>query len=719
MSASAMPNDNGNLRRVIEELKGLPKKIGEKISSGVGDKVSTIKSQFSRENLVNAMLPRPFATLANRTFDRFGSKDGSSSSKPSDSSGYGLKPNTEEESEVEVDAIEALADHIADGFEETNENLSAILEVLDDGQEETVQLLEVNGGAVSTIEKETKETNLELISVNGTILRELKQINKNTTVDHLANKESDWEARRKAGGVGGLMTAANQPNIKQDDNGSGFGSGFGGVLSALFAQTALGKLSGWGKKGLGKIAGAASGIGKALGGAAASVPTLVGDTPKPTVSTTPNLSVVDDVAKAVPNATGASKVAGAVSTIETEMKETNLELISVNGTILRELKQINKNTTIDHLANKEADWEARRKAGGIGGLMTAANQPNIKQDDNGSGFGGVLSALLAQIALGKLAGWGKAGLGKIAGAAGGLGKSLGGAASGIGKALAGTRFGKWGLAATALGGAAASVPTLVGDTPKPTVSTTPNLSVVDDVAKAVPNAAGASKVAGAAGLKLGATVLSEAKGMLKPIPFIGNAVTAGIGAYDANELMNDETKTELEKKQGVSKIAGGTAGSIVGGTIGGALGMVGGPAGAILGAYLGMTAGEWLGGKAGEVLGEKIYGKTPEQLVKETEPAQLKAFDAVPLESDIQSVEASKAKSYRLQSLTEQIEKTNAEKETLSTEKQIIPVPINNSGSKTAPQTNQAQTKTQIPGVRNNDGTIQRLLDANYAPLMN
>jgi hypothetical protein len=116
---------------------------------------------------------------------------------------------------------------------------------------------------------------------------------------------------------------------------------------------------------------------------------------------------------------------------------------------------------------------------------------------------------------------------------------------------------------------------------------------------------------------------------------------------------------------------------------------------------------------------EKISGKTPDQILNSEVTPQLAAISGMSLESDIQSVEASKAKSYRLQSLTEQIEKTNAEKETLSTEKQIIPVPINNSGSKTAPQTNQAQTKTQIPGVRNNDGTIQRLLDANYAPLMN
>lgn len=540
MSESAMPNDNASLRRVIEELKNIPKKIGEKISSGVGERVSAVRSQFNRESVINAMLPRPFASAANNVFDRFGSNNVPTSGKTTESQTSSINPNVDD---VEVDALEALADHISEGFEETNENLSAILTVLDEEQDQTVQLLDINGEAFHTIETETKETNLELISVNGTILKELKQITKNTTVDQLAQKESSWESRSKHQIESSKQTSNSSTN--SSETAAGGNSIFSEVLGALLAGKGIGKIGSILKGGANAISGMGRGLGK-----------------------------------------GAAALAGGA-------------------------------------------------AGGFG--------------------------------LGKLATSGK------------------------------DAFEKWKL----------SKSVVPEGTPKITSS---GLSIAEDATKAIPE--GAAKAAGGVGVK------QVAKTAAKKLPVIGNLLTLGFAASEVSDVL-DSNKPESDKNVEVTKIAGKTGGSLAGAAGGAALGfMVGGPVGAIVGAVAGGVLGDASGEKIGEVVGGALFGKTPEQIVKGSEISS-KVVEGVPLKSELQHIDASQVKSYKLQSLTEQIEKTNAEKETLSTEKQIIPVPINNSGSKTAPQTNQSQTKTQIPGVRNNDGTIQRLLDANYAPLMN
>lgn len=537
MSESVIPNGNDNLRRVIEELKKLPKTLGEKISSGVSERLGAVRGQLNRENVVNTMLPKPFAIATNKIMDKFGSKS-RPDTNPNESSEYKLKPDSEEETELEVDALEALADHISEGFDETNENLSAILTALD-AEEPTVQLLDMHGEAIHSIESESKETNLELISVNGTILKELKQITKNTTQDTLSQKEKEWESRSKSSSSSS-SEALNSVSKNSDKSSSVFGD----VFKAMLAEKAL-------EKGLSKLKPFLKGAGSVIAG----------------------------------------------------------------------------------------------------------------------GFGA---------------------------------KSL---------------YNKWKLNKAVTPG---TIPPATPGAPTATASKLmPNLFTegADDAAKAAASATkggaeGAAKAAGSVGLK------GLAKGAAKFVPGLGTALTLGIGAYEAADVMGDDTKTDQEKNVAVTKIGSATGGVIAGAAAGAALGAVGGPVGVLIGGALGGIVGGVAGDGVGDVIGEMLFGKPADKAIPKESVETAGAIAGVPLKNELQSVEASQTKSFKLQSLTQQIEQTNAEKETMKNETQIVPVPINNSGSKT-PQTNQAQNKTQIPGVRNNDGTIQRLLDANYAPLMN
>ena len=77
-----------------------------------------------------------------------------------------------------------------------------------------------------------------------------------------------------------------------------------------------------------------------------------------------------------------------------------------------------------------------------------------------------------------------------------------------------------------------------------------------------------------------------------------------------------------------------------------------------------------------------------------------------------------------MQGLTQTIEKSAADKQDAKANPTIVPISINNSSSSnsssgsTQNNQNSGASSLGVPRVRNQDGTIQRLLDLNYTPLM-
>jgi len=103
-------------------------------------------------------------------------------------------------------------------------------------------------------------------------------------------------------------------------------------------------------------------------------------------------------------------------------------------------------------------------------------------------------------------------------------------------------------------------------------------------------------------------------GGAKRIPFVGAAVSAADGIYQAKKINDDDTLTPEEKKKaqvtnGVTT-AGSATGATVGAWAGGILGSIVPGAGTAIGATLGGLLGGYLGDKIGEFVAEKITNET-------------------------------------------------------------------------------------------------------------
>lgn len=103
-------------------------------------------------------------------------------------------------------------------------------------------------------------------------------------------------------------------------------------------------------------------------------------------------------------------------------------------------------------------------------------------------------------------------------------------------------------------------------------------------------------------------------GGAKRIPFVGAAVSAADGLYQAKKINDDDTLTPEEKKKaqvtnGVTS-AGSATGATVGAWAGGILGSVVPGAGTAIGAALGGLLGGYLGDKIGGLVAEKITNET-------------------------------------------------------------------------------------------------------------
>jgi hypothetical protein len=179
------------------------------------------------------------------------------------------------------------------------------------------------------------------------------------------------------------------------------------------------------------------------------------------------------------------------------------------------------------------------------------------------------------------------------------------------------------------------------------------------------------------------------------------------------------------------------------------VGAIGGPIGSAIGAVIGGIGGYFLGEKGGEVVGDIINAVSPSSKKNTVDVKAAEKVFASPnvdvtsinnktskttniraktsdvnvvnmVKPNIGTVTPGQTKVNNLQALTQQIDQTNAEKQDMKASPTIVPVTINNQ-SNTTPLGEMEVIQRQrnpIPIVRNQDGTIQRLLDLNYLPLL-
>lgn len=419
---------------------------------------------------------------------------------------------------------------------------------------------------------------------------------------------------------------------------------------------------------------------------------------------------------------------------EEETKST-FELVGVNGQILSSIEQIAQNTKTNELDTKLAHHN-RRKEASQATREKVSDKIGAKKSTIGDKLGG-------HIATKFLEGVGETFLGTAL--AGGMGAAL------MPKILS-KLFGK----------KAVGVPTAASAAP----TTSPaKPSILSKLSGAMGNAknavvdkvssVGASAKTGAMGAVRGAadfavnaknSVVGAVSGGAKTIAeqaktFAGAAkgivsklsapLTIAATGYQAYDIASSD-RTEEEKAKEYTKLAGATGGMLVGAKVGAALGALTGPLApiavpvlGILGGALGYTGGEKTG-EAGhdllmgdnssnikEKLSQAIGGNTPTTLpgtdynsVMNYSP-EIKNGDVV----------ANASKTERLDNLTKQIEAVNADNGTMANQTTIVPVQINTPSAPPQQSSQQEQKTFHIPATRNQDGTIQRLLDDNFTPM--
>lgn len=342
------------------------------------------------------------------------------------------------------------------------------------------------------------------------------------------------------------------------------------------------------------------------------------------------------------------------------------ELVELNGVIIQKLDQIDKNTRRDTLAEREAELESKSASAVV---SNTADELAKAQKDKDNSLIGAIADTLGSAALGA-AGIGAAGLG-AKGAAGKLGKILG----------------------------------------KTRAPTTGLASAVSAEAQAAPAIAKSVEAA----VKPTSKIAAVGKGAGR---VLGAPLAVGLSAYEAYQVSQDEALTSEQKTTEYSKIGGKTVGALAGAKAGAVLGAIGGPVGSVIGGLLGGIGGFFLGEKGGEIVGDlinKVLPTSAEPKIDDpVKPAEIAANIVKP---DISGVTAGNTRVTNLEQLTQRIEQTAADKQSAMMQPIIAPVTIHNNNT-TNNGSSQQQSRMPVPSVRNQDGTIQRLLDANYRPLI-
>lgn len=342
------------------------------------------------------------------------------------------------------------------------------------------------------------------------------------------------------------------------------------------------------------------------------------------------------------------------------------ELVELNGVIIQKLDQIDKNTRRDTLAEREAELESKSASAVV---SNTADELAKSQKDKDNSLIGAIADTLGSAALGA-AGIGAAGLGAK------------GAAVKLGKILGKTRAPTTGIA-SAVSAEASAAP-----------------AIAKSVEAAVKPTSKIAAVGKGAGRVLGAPL------------------AVGLGAYEAYQVAQDDALSSEQKTTEYSKIGGKTVGALAGAKAGAVLGAIGGPVGSVIGGLLGGIGGFFLGEKGGEIVGDLINKVLPTSAEpKIDDPAKSAEIAANIVKPDISGVTAGNTRVTNLENLTQRIEQTAADKQAAMMQPIIAPVTIHNNNT-TNNGSGQQQTRMPVPTVRNQDGTIQRLLDANYQPLI-
>lgn len=394
-----------------------------------------------------------------------------------------------------------------------------------------------------------------------------------------------------------------------------------------------------------------------------------------------------------------------------ENEDNAVELLSINGQILKKLDDIERNTRVDELAAREAELEANkgRSSQIAQDLIQAAEN---KKEEKGKGLVEGLLENLPKLGIGALGlkvAKGKINTPKVPSAA---------KPNILTRALSKTPVGKLlglGTAAATAATATKAFPTIIP-------------SMADDVAGAATKAISTAPKTG---------MLQSLKGGAGKL--LGAPLSVGLGALEVMDVASNQDLKQEEKTVEYSKIGGKTAGALAGAKAGAAVGAALGPAGAVVGSLIGGIGGFFLGEQGGEVVGNLINSVFPSsdpvevKAISEDGTAKAEAIQskvaeniATELTTKVASVDigskygdmqGGERKAEFLNTLSNHIEATTAERETAKLSPIIAPITINNNQTNQG-QSSQERTRIGIPAVRNQDGTIQRLLDANYRPLI-
>lgn len=288
-----MPNNvKGKLKEVLEDVKGVTEEVVEEITAPILDPFRIYKSFFDRRNIVNAILPKPAATLVNGAWNYFenGKKNvtaAKAEKAPKNVSRDISEPYIDDGEDDSIDADE-LVEAIEEGFDHTDELLEKIIQKLD-GAADVV--LENDSQELPDVVLETSEEEqvvlAELVELNEEIIDRLDEIAANTRRDELKDREAELEKRSPII-LPPTVNIDPPKETKQDENsligkaieklagGALLGKGVKGAIGAAKATTAAMGASKAAAAGKGVVAAEASvargvvgaskgGIAKALG----------------------------------------------------------------------------------------------------------------------------------------------------------------------------------------------------------------------------------------------------------------------------------------------------------------------------------------------------------------------------------------------------------------------------------------------------------------------
>lgn len=261
-----MPNNvKGKLKEVLEDVKGVTEEVVDEITAPILDPFRIYKSFFDRRNIVNAILPKPAATLVNGAWNYFESGKKAKNSVPAEKPSKNVSRDISEPyiDDGEDDSLDAddLVDAIEGGFDHTDELLEKIIQKLD-GASDVV--LENDSQELPDVVLETSEEEqvvlAELVELNGVIIDRLDEIAANTRRDELKEREAELEKRSSIILPPTVNIDPNKEN-GQDDN-----TLIGKVFEKLAGAALLGK-GVKGALGAAKATTAAMGVSKAASAA--------------------------------------------------------------------------------------------------------------------------------------------------------------------------------------------------------------------------------------------------------------------------------------------------------------------------------------------------------------------------------------------------------------------------------------------------------------------